>query len=87
MRVAERAEETEVVHREAKMRGRRGSETGTSAVSGMVSENDHFCNRKLSGEVEEPGQGKLAAVSSTLRISDTIRPIRFPTREVSCAGR
>ncbi len=48
MRVAERAEETAIVHCEAKKRGRRGSETGTSAVFWMVSEIDPFCNWKLS---------------------------------------
>jgi len=44
MRVAERAEGTSVVHSEAKKRGRRESETGTSAVCCILPEIDPFCN-------------------------------------------
>jgi len=50
VRVAERAEDTAFVHREAEKRSRRGSVTGTSTVACMVSEINPFCNQKFSRE-------------------------------------
>ncbi len=52
MRVAERAEDTAIVHGQSGKPNHRGRETGTSAVSGMVSENNPFCNLKFCAEAE-----------------------------------
>jgi hypothetical protein len=47
LRVAERAEDAAIVHGQPEQPNYRGRDTGTSAVSGMVSEFNRFCNLKF----------------------------------------
>jgi len=63
LRVAERAEDAAIVHGQPEQPNYRGRDTGTSAVSGMVSEFNPFCNLKFCGrrKVNRRYRSELAA--------------------------
>jgi hypothetical protein len=87
VRVAERAEGTAFDHGVADTRGRRGSETGTSAVCGILPEIDLFCNGKFCMQSHGISAFELPRFSPSPLKNDTMRANYFPSREELCAAR
>jgi hypothetical protein len=66
--------------------GRRGSETGTSAVCGILPEIDFFCNGKFCVQSNGISAFEFPHFSPSPLKNDTMRANYFPGREELCAA-